>query len=113
MTGGRTEARQAARRRHPTGRAWAPDRTRVIVRLAERARARGAPWPRVAAAVLVLRGVTGDDVAAFARRIGVPVDEIEQLERGVVPAAAVPARLRAVPDLVDWAWVDAGADQGF
>ena len=114
MTAGRAEARQAARRRHPTARAWVPDRTRLVLSLARRAGARGAPWPRVAAAVVLLRGVTGDDVATFARRIGVAEHEVERLEQGEVPAAGVPARLRAVPDLVDWAWVDAGAgaDQG-
>jgi hypothetical protein len=100
-------ARAAARQRHPTAHAWAPDRRRLIVRLAERARARGAPWPRVAAAVLLLRGVAGDDRAAFAGRLGVPEPELDRLERGLVPASAVPPRLRAVPDLVDWAWVDA------
>ena len=103
-------ARAAARARHPAARAWAPDRERVLARLSARAAARGAPWPRVAAAVVLLRGVAGDDQAAFAQRLGVPEAEIDRLERGLVAAAAVPRRLRAVPGLVDWAWVDeAGA----
>jgi hypothetical protein len=106
-------ARAAARQRHPTARAWVPDRARLIVRLAERAGARGAPWPRVAAAVLLLRGVAGDDLPAFARRLGVPEPELDRLERGLVPASGVPPRLRAVPDLVDWAWVDDAPGQGF
>jgi hypothetical protein len=113
MTGGRAAARQAALRRHPSARTWVPDRTRVVERLAERARARGASWPRVAAAVVLLRGVAGDDVPAFARRIGVSPGDVERLERGVVPATDVPAPLRAVSGLVDWAWVEAGAPQGF
>lgn len=99
-------ARDAARSRHPTARAWVPDRARVLARLAERAHARGAPWPRVAAAVVLLRGVAGDDRAAFAQRVGVSGDELERLERGLEPGSRVPERLRAVPDLVDWSWVD-------
>lgn len=100
--------RAAARGRHPTARAWAPDRTRMAERLAGRARARGAPWPRVAAAVVLLRGVAGDDLAAFAARVGVTEQRLARLEAGLEPPAGVPASLRAVEGLVDWAWVDAG-----
>jgi hypothetical protein len=100
------EARSAARARHPTARAWAPDRERLLDRLATRARTRGAPWPRVAAAVVLLRGVAGDDVPTFAGRVGVPVAEILRLERGAAPPSALPPRLRAVVGLVDWAWVE-------
>jgi hypothetical protein len=103
---GPAAGRDAARARHPTARAWAPDRARLLARLADRARARGAPWPRVAAAVVLLRGVAGDDGATFAQRVGVSDNQLERLERGLEPASEVPELLRAVPDLVDWAWVD-------
>ena len=79
----------------------------MLERLAGRAAARGAPWPRVAAAVVLLRGVAGDDRATFARRTGLSEADLAGLEAGVVPSAAVPPRLRAVPGLVDWAWVEA------
>jgi hypothetical protein len=108
-----TARRAAARRRHPTARAWAPDRRRLLARLADRAAARGAPWPRVAAAALLLRGVAGDDPATFARRVGLSLADLDRIERGLVPAAALPARLRADPGLVDWDWVDGAGAQGF
>ena len=107
--GGDPVARAAARSRHPTSRSWEPDRVRVLARLADRARARGAPWPRVAAAVVLLRGVAGDEPAAFAARAGLAPSALARLEQGLDPPCAVPDRLRAVPDLVDWAWVDAAA----
>jgi hypothetical protein len=106
----RAESRATARARHPSARAWAPDRVRLLDRLAERARSRGAPWPRVAAAVVLLRGVAGDDVPGFAHRLGVASADLARLERGAAPPSAVPVRLRAVAGLVDWAWVDAGQD---
>lgn len=101
-------ARAAARRRHPTARAWAPDRARLAERLAGRARARGAPWPRVAAAVVLLRGVAGDDPPTFAARVGLTEQRLARLEAGLEPPAGVPATLRSVEGLVDWRWVDAG-----
>jgi hypothetical protein len=104
----RAEARAVARSRHPTTRAWVPDRSRLLERLAERAHARGAPWPRVAAAAVLLRGVAGDDLPGFARRLGVAPADLARLERGVVPLSAVPPRLRAIAGLVDWGWVGAG-----
>ena len=107
---GSSSARTRARARHPAARGWAPNRARVLERLAGRARDRGAPWPRVAAAMVLLRGVAGDDRAAFARRLGVAEGEIDRLEQGLAPASAVPRPLRAVTDLVDWAWVDGAAD---
>jgi hypothetical protein len=107
LAGARAAARAAARSRHPAARSWAPDRTRVLERLADRAGRRGAPWPRVAAAVLLLRGVAGDDRVEFARRVGVSFAELADLELGVTPPSGVPPRLRSVPDLVDWGWVDA------
>jgi hypothetical protein len=103
---GAQAARAASRAHHPSARSWAPDRARLLERLADRARTRGAPWPRVAAAVVLLRGVAGDDCAAFAARLGLPPAVIERLEQGLEPASGVPERLRAVPDLVDWGWVD-------
>ncbi|HEX6418177.1 MAG TPA: hypothetical protein VFZ77_06765 [Acidimicrobiales bacterium] len=107
--GRRRAAAAAARARHPTARAWPADRRRMLERLAARAAGRGAPWPRVAAAVVLLRGVAGDDRATFARRIRLSETDLASLEAGEVPAAAVPPRLRAVPGLVDWAWVEEGA----
>ena len=104
---GSVSARAVARSRHPTAWAWVPDRGRLLERLAARAHARGAPWPRVAAAVLLLRGVAGDDRPAFARRVGMSEAVLERLELGLSPASAVPDRLRGVPDLVDWSWVEA------
>ncbi|HEX6425026.1 MAG TPA: hypothetical protein VFZ79_16195 [Acidimicrobiales bacterium] len=109
----RGAAAAAARARHPTARAWAPDRRRLLERLAARAAARGAAWPRVAAAVVLLRGVAGDDLATFARRVGLTEAALARLEGGRAPASEVPAPLRAVPGLVDWSWVDEGPAQGF
>jgi hypothetical protein len=82
----------------------------MLERLAERARARGAAWPRVAAAVVLLRGVAGDERLAFARRVGVSEAELARLEQGAVPPGGVPARLREVHGLVDWAWVEGRAE---
>ena len=102
LIGARAAARDAARQRHPAARTWVPDRVRLLERR------RGAAWPRVAAAVLLLRGVVGDDRADFARRVGLVEDELEALERGATPPSGVPDLLRQVADLVDWGWVDAG-----
>ncbi|HET9290123.1 MAG TPA: hypothetical protein VFQ49_03505 [Actinomycetes bacterium] len=81
---------------------------RLLQRLAERAQDGGASWPRVAAAVLALRGISGDDGPTFARRVGITTSALARLEAGSSPASAVPPRLRAVGGLVDWSWVDAG-----
>ncbi len=108
LVGARAAARDAARRRHPAARTWVPDRVRLLERLADHAGRRGADWPRVAAAVLLLRGVVGDDRADFARRVGLPEAELAALELGVTPPSGVPDLLRQVADLVDWGWVDAG-----
>jgi hypothetical protein len=105
-----SSARAAARARHPSARSWSPDRSAVVERLADRARARGAPWPRVAAAVVMLRGISGDDRAAFDHRLGLSAAEVGALEAGEVGPSAIPPRLRAVEHLVDWAWVDVDAD---
>ena len=105
-SGSVVEGRAASRARHPTARSWSPDRARVLERLADRAQARGAPWPRVAAAVVLLRGVAGDEPAAFAARAGLSSGALARLERGLDPPSAVPAPLRTVPGLVDWAWVE-------
>jgi len=110
----RAEARAEARRRHPAGRGWRPDRRRMLQRLADRAYAGGAPWPRVAAAVTMVRGIAGDDPPTFARRVGVSAATLAGLEAGAVPASSVPTCLRALGGLVDWAWVEAAgpADWG-
>jgi predicted transcriptional regulator len=57
----------------------------------------------------MLRGITGDDRAAFARRVGVSPAEVAELEAGEVRPSAIPRRLRGVVDVVDWSWVDGGA----
>jgi hypothetical protein len=80
----------------------------VLERLAQGASLGGARWPRVAAAVLLLRGIAGDDATAFAARLGIGVAALERLEGGLSPPDAIPVRLRAVTGLVDWAWVDHG-----
>lgn len=116
VVGRRAVARAAAQGRHPSARSWAPDRRLVVERLATRARAWGAAWPRVAAAALLLRGIAGEDQPEFAARLGMGVADLAALERGCTPPAHVPLRLRQVVHLVDWAWVDAdpgGAAQGF
>jgi hypothetical protein len=104
----RARARAESQRRHPTARAWRPDRRRVLERLAQRASLGGARWPRVAAAVVMLRGIAGDDAPAFADRLGIGVATLDRLEGGLSPPSAIPVRLRAVTGLVDWAWVDHG-----
>ena len=74
-------ARAEARSRHPAGRRWLPDR----VPAATPGRAgpgRGASWPRVAAAVLALRGISGDDGPTFARRVGITTSALARLEAG-------------------------------
>lgn len=96
------------RQRHPAARSWRPDRLRLLQRLADGAGAQGAAWPRVAAAMLVLRGIAGDDPVTFAGRVGIPLAALERLEAGGSPSSDVPARLRSVVGLVDWGWVDAG-----
>jgi hypothetical protein len=100
-------ARAAARTRHPSARTPRPDRTRLLERLAERFRTGGARWPRVAAAMVVLRGISGDDVTTFARRVGISAGALVRLESGGLPITAVPPLLREVRGLVDWAWVEA------
>ena len=104
----RAEARAEARRRHPAGRAWRPDRCRMLQRLVDRAYVGGAPWPRVAAAVVMVRGIAGDDPPTFARRVGVSAATLAGLEAGAEPASSVPGCLRALGGLIDWTWVDDG-----
>jgi hypothetical protein len=104
----RAEARAEARRRHPAGRGWRPDRRRMLQRLADRAYVGGAPWPRVAAAVVMVRGIAGDDPPTFARRVGVSAATLAGLEAGAEPASSVPGCLRALGGLIDWTWVDDG-----
>jgi hypothetical protein len=80
----------------------------MLQRLADRAYVGGAPWPRVAAAVVMVRGVAGDDPPTFARRVGVSAATLAGLEAGAEPASSVPGCLRALGGLIDWTWVDDG-----
>lgn len=107
FTGRMTSINGDSQGRHPSGRAWRPDRAVLAERVAERAGRDGARWPRVAAATLVIRGLAGDEVATFAARLGLAEDEVNALERGEVPPSGVPARLRAIEGIVDWQWVEA------
>jgi len=107
IAGRRRAARAAARRRHPAGGGWWPDRRRLLERLAARARADGAAWPRVAAVVVALRGIAGDDAVTFASRVGVPLAVLTRLEAGLLPSRHVPGRVRAAAGPLDWAWVEA------
>jgi hypothetical protein len=77
----------------------------VVRRLAAQAARRGAPWPRVAAAITVVRGVSGDDRMRFAERFRLDVAALDALERGLVPACDVPPFLRHQGAFVDWVWV--------
>jgi hypothetical protein len=104
------DARATARSRHPSAHGRPAARAALAQRLAQRAAARGAAWPCVAAAVILLRGVAGDDAATFAARVGVPADVLDRLERGQLPPSEVPASLRGVAELIDWTWVAGGAD---
>jgi hypothetical protein len=116
LASARRVSRDAARARHPAARSWAPDRALVLERLADRAGRRGAAWPRVAAAAVMLRGIAGDDPATFAGRVGLSIGEVAALEQGHTAPPDVPTRLRQVVHLVDWAWVDddpGGGPQGF
>lgn len=92
---------------------WIPDRTLVVRRLAARAARRGARWPRVAAAVIAVRGVTGDDRPRFAERFRLDLAALDALERGLVPARDVPPFLRHHGAFVDWVWVADDRGQGF
>ena len=104
----RRAARAAALRRHPSSVGWRFDRRRLLERLAARAGADGAAWPRVAAVVVALRGVAGDDSATFAARVGVPLAVLTRLEAGGLSSRHVPRRVRAAAGPLDWAWVEAG-----
>lgn len=98
--------------RHRGRRAWRPDHALLAERMAGRAARDGARWPRVAAAALVIRGLAGDDVEAFAVRLGLTHGEVAELERGEVAPHDVPARLRSIEGVVDWRWVDADPGAG-
>ena len=91
-----------------SGTAWGPDRALAIRCLAARAARRGARWPRVAAAVTAVRGVSGEDRAGFAARFRLDLPALEALEGGLVPARDVPPFLRHHGAFVDWVWVAAG-----
>lgn len=122
MTGGMTAipdhrstfpARAAAAAAPPAppgsaGPCWVPDRALAVRCLARRAARRGARWPRVAAAVTAVRGVSGEDRAGFAARFQLDIPALDALEGGLVPARDVPPFLRHHGAFVDWVWVAAG-----
>ena len=94
-------------------RAWVPDRApdRPVGRARRGAAHPGRGWPPPCCCCA---GWPVTIAPAFARRLGVPEPELDRPRAGPRPRSGVPPRLRAVPDLVDWAWVDAGAArQGF
>ncbi len=83
----------ASRRRHPCMRT--PVRsTELHGRVADDLELRGARHPEVAAAVLAVRGATGLDQDGFARRAGVSVDLLREVERGGLGRDQLPGALR-------------------
>ncbi len=93
MSPGRTPQQDAARRRHPSTRS--PVRgadlqgsvAAVVGRL-------GGAHPEVAAAVLAVRGRSGLDHEAFARRAGVDPDLLRAAEGGHLHRDQLPGALR-------------------
>lgn len=87
------DAEVAARRRHPCMRTpvAAPD---VCRRLADAIVEQGGRHAEVGAAVLAVRGASGLDPEAFARRAGVEVDVLRRAEAGAVSRDQLPGALR-------------------
>lgn len=83
----------AARRRHPCMRSpvTVPDVCRWV---ADAIAAGGGPHPEVAAAVLAVRGASGLEPDAFARRAGVGVDVLRRAEAGEIDRDQLPGALR-------------------
>lgn len=83
----------AARHRHPSTQAPVPP-TRVALRVASLLDRPGVRWPRVAAAVLQLRGTSGLSPDEFAALLGVHADVVRSAEAGEVDADDLPESLR-------------------
>lgn len=93
MSSASTTPREAARRRHPSTRSpVAGDTLRGCV--AAVVGRTGAAHPEVAASVLAVRGSSGLDPAAFARRAGVEVDVLFAAEAGELGRDELPGALR-------------------
>lgn len=82
-----------ARQRHPSARPVVSARA-LRERVADELELSGARHAEVAAAILSVRGVSGLDQVAFARRAGVAVDELVAAERGEVARSGLPSGLR-------------------
>lgn len=83
----------AARRRHPCMRTPIGP-IDVCQRVADAFDARGARHPVVAASVLGVRGSTGLEPDAFARRAGVDVEVLRRAEAGEISRDQLPGSLR-------------------
>ena len=83
----------AARRRHPCMRCPVPP-TLVHERVADELQLEGAAHPEVAAAVLAVRGASGLDRPAFARRCGVDPHLLCRAEAGELARDELPGALR-------------------
>jgi hypothetical protein len=73
--------------------------TRAVL---ERLVALGQPWPALAAAVLVTRGVLELDRADFAAALGVDEPTVRELETGERPPVRAPPTLADVAPHVAW-----------
>ncbi len=72
------------------------DITRMVERLAETYRRRGAAHPVAAAASVTARGILGGDIATAAARLGLPGAELRRAEAGQVPFGDLPDAVGAV-----------------
>ena len=86
-------AAAAARRRHPSMRAPV-DTASVSRRVASVVGSSGGRHPEVAASVLAVRGASGLDPDAFARRAGVDVEVLHRVETGEISRDQLPGSLR-------------------
>lgn len=84
----------AARRRHPSTQPPVPA-PRVAARLAHLLDGRGVRWPRIAAAVLEVRGRAGLSPDALASQLGIDPDVLRSAEAGELALAELPPPLRA------------------
>ncbi len=81
-----------ARRRHPSAR-WPAPLDQLRVRVAQWLELGGVGHADVAARLLEVRGRTGLDVEAFARRLGTDPQLRRQAEAGEVPRSRLPGKL--------------------